>query len=562
MPTRSIAASTAARSVGRRPVSGGSCGSRPSADDLLDRHRERQLGELRDDRDRARDGAPVERARSARRRARPCRTAGRRTPVSARSSVDLPAPFGPTSATRSPRASGQVAPATIAPLAVGDRDGRGGQDRRGGHSSYPERVRVSRNRKNGAPSSAITTPTGMSPDQPRDEVGGGQQHRPEDRGERDDPPRRRTDQQPHDVRHDQPDEPDQAADRDRRRRGQRGQRQQDAALAADVDAEVAGGGVAEQQPVERPGAEPDDDAVAPRISGAATASRLHDAPPRPPSRNEKISRRFGARTGTSPSSAARPGPSRPRSPVSSSRVSPPGPGRRRAGTRGGGQQGAGEGQAVDQRRTRRSRGGPGTRTRDRGPERGAGRRAQHVRVGERVADACPGTSRRRRRARRRRASRSAPAASAGPRRSSRSRPSRRARCRSRTVRHRMTPTVSPGPIWTEPSDTPATSSDEQGDDAERRDQPGRPRTRPARPTVPRSVEIVDADISPRHGAGGSVMSGYIASARLRSPVGRRGPGRVISVSLTGRMSPFLTAVRTLQPVALGDLRRPSACRRR
>ena len=64
--------------------------------------------------------------------------------------------------------------------------------------------------------------------------------------------------------------------------------EQDAALAPDVDAEVARRRVAEQQPVERPARGRSISAEATRMSGAATSSRVHDDPPRPPSRNEKI----------------------------------------------------------------------------------------------------------------------------------------------------------------------------------------------------------------------------------------------------------------------------------
>jgi hypothetical protein len=51
MPIRSIAPSTAATSVGRSPVSGAR-GQAAQRHDLLDRHRERQVGELGYDRDR------------------------------------------------------------------------------------------------------------------------------------------------------------------------------------------------------------------------------------------------------------------------------------------------------------------------------------------------------------------------------------------------------------------------------------------------------------------------------------------------------------------------------
>ena len=93
--------------------------------------------------------------------------------------------------------------------------------------------------------------------------------------------------QPDDVGHDQPDEADESGDRDPGGGGQRGQGQEDAPLALDVDPEVAGRRVAQEHPVQGPGAPGDADAGE-QMSGVAMARRGHDAPPRPPSRNEKI----------------------------------------------------------------------------------------------------------------------------------------------------------------------------------------------------------------------------------------------------------------------------------
>ena len=117
-PTRSIAAATAARSAGRRPRSGSSCGSRPRATTSSTAHRERQLGGCGTTAIRRAIVVAVER------RERPPvdrdgrRPSGARTPVSSRSSVDLPAPFGPTSATRSPRVDRQVDVAQHGPRPV------------------------------------------------------------------------------------------------------------------------------------------------------------------------------------------------------------------------------------------------------------------------------------------------------------------------------------------------------------------------------------------------------------------------------------------------------------
>ena len=68
--------------------------------------------------------------------------------------------------------------------------------------------------------------------------------------------------------------------------------EQDPALAADVDAEMAGG--RRRRAGDRRGRGPCRGSAphATRMIGAATARRIHDEPPSPPSRYEKISRRF------------------------------------------------------------------------------------------------------------------------------------------------------------------------------------------------------------------------------------------------------------------------------
>ena len=100
---------------------------------------------------------------------------------------------------------------------------------------------------------AVMTPTGHAAEQPRDEVGGREQARPEQRRERQHEPRVRADEQPHDVWHDEPDEADQPRHGDPGRRHERGEREQDHALPPDVDAEVRRRLLAEQEPVERRG---------------------------------------------------------------------------------------------------------------------------------------------------------------------------------------------------------------------------------------------------------------------------------------------------------------------
>ena len=119
----------------------------------------------------------------------------------------------------------------------------------------------------------------------------------------------------------------------------------------------------------------------------------------------------------------------------------------------------------------------------------------------------------------------------------------------------MTPSVSGTPIWIDPTVTPATSeiasttrpisaidrraaADPAGD-ADRTQLGGNVR-------VAMRLATASADAA----GDGRTRSGYIASARLRIPVARRGPGRVISVSVTDRTSPVLTAVSADQPVRL------------
>ena len=70
------------------------------------------------------------------------------------------------------------------------------------------------------------------------------------------------------------------------------------------------------------------------------------------------------------------------------------------------------------------------------------------------------------------------------------------RPRSRpSVRQRMTPIVSPGPIRADPSVTPATSRTPSATSPATAIRPGRARMRSARPSVPRSVETAVTDTS-------------------------------------------------------------------
>ena len=205
--------------------------------------------------------------------------------------MDFPAPLGPTIATHSPgRSSRSTSRRTVRPTVAGGDTAEG--DRRGRSQLVARRwARRSSARKNGAPMTAVMTPTGISPSSratrsaptiriapPMAESG---QHGPSVRA----------DEHPHDVRDHQPDEPDQPADGDGRRGDERRQAEEDRPLAADVDAQVGGGLLAQEHPVERPRPE--------RGSGHSRSSddrdgareRPQDALSKLPSRYEKIWRR-------------------------------------------------------------------------------------------------------------------------------------------------------------------------------------------------------------------------------------------------------------------------------
>ena len=245
-------------------------------------------------------------------------------------------------------------------------------------------MRWSRNRKNGAPRSAITTPTGNVADQPRDEVGGGQQGGADDGRDRQHPSRRRADHQPDDVRHDEPDEPDQPADRDAGRRRQGGQGQQDAPFAPDVDAQVARRRIAEEQAVEGPRSQHHEDA-----GSDDQRRRDREAGPRRTREPTEQEREDLAQVGTRDVHGHRQ-ERRQHGPDGVAGEQEAGQPTGATGTTEpeddvGGQQRSGEGEGVqeaelDDHDLDRDQ------DRDRRPERRARRGAQHVRVGQRVAE--------------------------------------------------------------------------------------------------------------------------------------------------------------------------------
>ena len=107
---------------------------------------------------------------------------------------------------------------------------------------------------------AVTTPTGISPSiRATRSAKISRSARPR-RRQRQDEAGVRPDDEAHDVRHDQADEADEPAHGHRGRRHERREAEQDRPLAADVDAQVRGRLLAQQQPVERPRPQQDEHA--------------------------------------------------------------------------------------------------------------------------------------------------------------------------------------------------------------------------------------------------------------------------------------------------------------
>ena len=126
------------------------------------------------------------------------------------------------------------------------------------HSSYPDAEAAQQHEEDRRADDRGDDADGDLARDARDEVGEDEERGAEERRERQDEARVRPDEQAHDVRHDEPDEADEPCQRHGRRRDERGQPEEDGALAAHVDAQVAGGVIAEQQRVERAGAREDD----------------------------------------------------------------------------------------------------------------------------------------------------------------------------------------------------------------------------------------------------------------------------------------------------------------
>ena len=223
--------------VDGRPVRGAQAGQRrlvgqaPERDDVLDGHLERHRGQLRDDRDGPGDVPPIEPQDRLAAQRDPTGV-GSSTPVRQRSSVDLPAPFGPTMASRDALRDGQRRDVEDAPAAGLDDEPLGGAGCGAAHSSYPVRERDEQEQEERRAEEGHDDADRDVAGQPGDEVGRGQERRADERREGQDAARRRPDDQPHDMGHDQPDEADEAGDRDAGGGGQRGQRQEDARARA------------------------------------------------------------------------------------------------------------------------------------------------------------------------------------------------------------------------------------------------------------------------------------------------------------------------------------------
>ena len=294
----------------------------------------------------------------------------------------MPAPFGPDE--RDPLARRERERDVAQDRAAPDLHGHGvGLEHRAAHSSYPERARRRSSRKNGAPMTAVTTPTGTPPSIRATTSAAASRLAPNSAESGQHEPGVGADEQPHEVRDDEPDEADEPRDRHARRRDERGEREEDRPLAPDVDAEVRGRLLAEQEAVERPRPHEDRERAAddqrrrdgePEPRGAVepaqqVAEDLAQAGPGQVHRHREA-RREQAAHGVPGEQQRRHRRQRacPRQPVDD----------------GHRHQRADERERVEQPELEEHR-AHRDQHRDRGPERRPGRGAEHVRVRERVA---------------------------------------------------------------------------------------------------------------------------------------------------------------------------------
>ena len=298
------------------------------------------------------------------------------------------------------------------------------------------------------------------------------------------------------------------------------------------------------------------------ISGAAAAKRGQDAASKPPSRNAKIWRRAAPgqvhrhrQSGRQQRPDRVPGQQQARQRRRGRPCATAGTRRRR---RSGRPTNARPCSSPNSRTTRRT----GMQHRDRRPERRARRGAEHVRVGERVAQqplerrpghGQPGPDHHRGQD---------PRQAQVPRRSSRSpatRSTRQVQAEEAIAEDREG--VAGGDRHRSRAPTPRTSATTRTRASPTPTTSGR-RARPGRPTRDGGGRAGDA--RRRHGASGhcgvgaadgTSASGWIAAREVRRPSTRRGPGRVTMMSSIGRIAPSLTAVMTSQPGRAATARR-------
>ena len=176
------------------------------------------------------------------------------SPASARISVVLPAPFGPTMATNSPRVEREARIAHDFARAEPHRDVAGGERAHDADPSSRRRSRKIIERKIGTPISAVTTPSLISTAEgpsrtamsaastsaaPASAAG---QHHARRIG---------ADRAADEMRRHQPDEADRAGDRDGRADAERDADHDQHARPRDIDAERGGGVLAERERAER-----------------------------------------------------------------------------------------------------------------------------------------------------------------------------------------------------------------------------------------------------------------------------------------------------------------------
>ena len=362
-------------------------------------------------------------------------------------------------------------------------------------------------------------------------------------------------QQPHDVGHDEAHEADQAGQGHRSGRDQRGQAEQDGPLAPHVHAEVLRRVVAQQQAVQRACPGHDEHACPTRMMGRPTTRLCQSAPRQAAEQVEEDLAQLRAGEVHGHGQAGRQ--------HGAHRVAR----QQQRGERGAaaaagdlvddehGRQGAHEGQDVDEAQAQHGD-LHGDEHADGRPERRATGRAQHVGVGQRVAqqalegDAGHGQ---------------AEAHDQGREHA------RQAQLHDDGLR-RLRPGLGHGPAQQVAGQDGDGVSGRDGDGAQgdarhdrdhQHDQADQAQHHRATAQLLEAAgpgdDLAASQVRGGHrlsrprrararpGSPASSSSGWMARAREASPCARRGPGRVTGTSSTGRMSPLTTAVMSPQP---------------